>query len=194
MKMKNDDGKTPRELFTREHAELRRDAESWMLRTANSCMVVSTLIATGVFTAAFSVPGGNNDDTGTPNYLKKPSFHMFATSDAIAMISSSASILIFLSILLSRYAEYDFYRSLPSKLIFGLVTLFVSITSMMIAFSSAFFISYYHGLKWVPRFISVLSFLPILVFLFLQFRLLFDIVYSIYYLRSLFRPSKHMLY
>ncbi|KAI4332580.1 hypothetical protein L6164_017477 [Bauhinia variegata] len=55
--MKNSEGKTPDELFIKEHAELQKNAESWMKGTANSCMVVSTLIATGVFTAAFTVPG-----------------------------------------------------------------------------------------------------------------------------------------
>ncbi|XP_028786702.1 ankyrin repeat-containing protein ITN1-like [Neltuma alba] len=147
MKRTNLEDKTPRELFTEQHTALRKDAESWMKGTAKSCMLVSTLIATGVFTAAFSIPGGINDDTGVPNYLGKRSFMIFAISDAIAMISSSASILIFLSILVSRYAEYDFHHSLPSKLIFGLITLFISITSMMIAFSSAFFITYDHGLN-----------------------------------------------
>ncbi|XP_028807371.1 uncharacterized protein LOC114762078, partial [Neltuma alba] len=148
MKKKNSKDKTPCELFTEEHAALRKDAESWMKGTAKSCMLVSTLIATGVFTAAFSTPGGIKDDTGVPNYLGKRSFTIFAISDAIAMISSSASILIFLSILISRYAEYDFHHSLPSKLIFGLITLFISITSMMIAFSSAFFVTYDRGLKY----------------------------------------------
>ncbi|XP_028807339.1 ankyrin repeat-containing protein ITN1-like [Neltuma alba] len=192
--MENSNGETPRELFTKEHTSLRNHAESWMKRTANSCMVVSTLIATGVFSAAFSIPGGINDSSGTPNYLWKPSFMIFAVSDAIALISSSASILVFLSILISRYAEYDFHKSLPSKVIFGLATLFMSITSMMIAFSSAFFVTYDHGIKWVPSFISVISFFPIVIFLFLQFHLFYDIIYSTYYLRSLFRPSKHMLY
>ncbi|KAI9126692.1 hypothetical protein K1719_002288 [Acacia pycnantha] len=173
---------------------LRKDAESWMKRTSGSCLVVSTLIATGVFSAAFSIPGGTNDNTGVPHYLGTRSFMVFAISDAIALISSSSSILVFLSILISRYAECDFYKALPLKLIFGLVTLFFSITSMMIAFSSAFFITYDHGLKWVPSLISLLSFLPIVIFLFLQFKLFYDIIYSTYYLRFLFRPTKHMLF
>ncbi|XP_028807353.1 uncharacterized protein LOC114762070 [Neltuma alba] len=81
--MKNSNGETPRELFTKEHASLRKNAESWMKRTSNYCMVVSTLIATGVFSAAFSIPGGINDDTGVPNYLGKRSFMIFAISDVI---------------------------------------------------------------------------------------------------------------
>ncbi|KAI9126557.1 hypothetical protein K1719_002153 [Acacia pycnantha] len=190
---KNSNGETPRDLFAKEHAPLRKEAESWMNRTANNCMLVSTLITTGVLAAAFTVPGGINDSSGTPNYLRKASFMVFSISDTIALISSSASILAFLSILVSRYAEYDFYKSLPSKLIFGLITLFVSITSMMVAFSSAFFVTYDHGhgLKWVPSFISVLSFLPIAIFLVLKFRLFYDIMYSTYYLNSLFKPTMH---
>ncbi|KAL2340248.1 hypothetical protein Fmac_008188 [Flemingia macrophylla] len=189
----NHKGITPRELFTHQHEELLKKGESWMKRTANSCMVVSTLIATGVFSAAFSVPGGNNDNTGSPNYLTKPSFMVFALSDALALVSSSTSILIFLSILISRYAEEDFLKSLPLKLIFGLVTLFISIISMMVAFSSAFFITYYHGLTWVPIFIAALAIIPITLFIFLQYPLWHDILYSTYICGSLFRPSKRMI-
>ncbi|RYR13557.1 hypothetical protein Ahy_B04g070487 isoform D [Arachis hypogaea] len=156
-------------------------------------MVVSTLIATGVFSAAFSLPGGNNDNTGSPNYLEKASFLVFALSDTMALISSTSSILIFLSIMISRYGEEDFRRSLPLKLMSGLMMLFISIISMMVAFSSAFFVTYYHGLKWVPVFIAVLAFVPIPIFVFLQFPLWSDIVYSAYISSSLFRSSKRMI-
>lgn len=191
---KNFEGITPSELFTKEHAGLLKDAECWMKGTAKSCMLVSTVIATGVFTAAVALPGGNNNKTGTPNYLNTLSFLIFAVSDAIAMVSSSLSVLAFLSILVSRYAEYDFYKSLPSKLIFGLVCLFISTASMMISFSSTFFITFYHGTKWVPNFILVLSVLPIIIFSGLHYQLLFDIIYSTYRLRTVFQPTRHVLY
>ncbi|KAI9126509.1 hypothetical protein K1719_002105 [Acacia pycnantha] len=191
---KNSKGKTPHDLFTGEHAKLRKQAEKWMNTTADKCMLVSTLITTGVLAAAFTVPGGIND-SGTPNYLWKASFMVFSISDTIALISSSVSIVTFLSILVSRNVEDDFYKSLPSKLIFGLITLFVSITSMMVSFSSAFFMTYDHGhgLNWVPSFISVLSISPIAIFLLFQFRLFWDIIFSAYYSSSLFKPSKRVL-
>ncbi|KAK7355118.1 hypothetical protein VNO80_14363 [Phaseolus coccineus] len=190
----NSSGIIPRQVFTVEHEELVEKGESWMKRTAKSCMVVSTLITTGVFTAAFSVPGGTNDDNGgSPNYLQKPAFLVFALSDSIALISSSTSILIFLSILISRYAEDDFLTSLPLKLMSGLLALFISIVSMMVAFSSAFFITYCEGVKWVPNLISAIAFVPIPVFIFLQFSLWSDIVYSAYICSFLFRPSKRMV-
>ncbi|KAK1592792.1 hypothetical protein Q3G72_030447 [Acer saccharum] len=58
---KNSKGQTPRELFTIEHKKLLHSGEEWMKNTAKSCMVVATLIATVVFSAAFTVPGGNNE-------------------------------------------------------------------------------------------------------------------------------------
>ncbi|KAI5446175.1 hypothetical protein KIW84_014144 [Lathyrus oleraceus] len=194
IKLRNSEGDTAQELFSKEHEKLRENAESWMKKTAESCMLISTVIATGVFTAALSLPGGTNDDTGKPNYLAKTSFLVFAVSDASALISSSTAILIFLSILVSRYGECDFYKSLPLKLIFGLIALFISITSMMVAFSSAFFIIYYHGSKWVPSSIALLSFLPILLYIGLQFSLFSDIIYSTYYWRMLSKPGKNMIY
>jgi len=193
IKMRNSEGFTAQEIFSKEHKKLRESAESWMKKTAESCMLISTVIATGVFAAATTVPGGTND-AGKPNYLKKPSFLVFAISDALAFISSSTTLLIFLSILVSRYGEYDFYKSLPLKLIFGLITLFISITSMMVAFSSSFFMIYYHGSVWVPSCISILSLLPILFYISLQFSLLSDIIYSTYYWRTVSKPGKNIIY
>ncbi|KAE9594295.1 putative ankyrin repeat-containing domain, PGG domain-containing protein [Lupinus albus] len=192
-RMKNSEALTASELFTREHAELRSKGESWIKGTAESCMLISTVIATCVLSAAIQLPGGNGSD-GKPNYLQNLSFLIFAISDATAFISSATSILIFMSILVSRYAEYDFHKSLPIKLIFGLIMLFISITSMMVAFSSIFFIIYCYGLKWVPSFISIFACLPIFLFMFLQFSLWSDIIYSTYYCRTLFKPGVKMLY
>ncbi|KAI3886134.1 hypothetical protein MKX03_023387 [Papaver bracteatum] len=47
------------------------EGEAWMKETSQACMIVSTLIATVMFTAAFTVPGGNNGDTGTPIFSKE---------------------------------------------------------------------------------------------------------------------------
>ncbi|KAM1149886.1 hypothetical protein ACFX2B_030123 [Malus domestica] len=150
--MKNKQGKTPRELFTSEHEDLLRKGESWMKDTANSCMLVSTLIATVVFSAAFSIPGGINDNKGTPNSIKETAFLIFAISDGVALFSSSTAILMFLYILTSRYAENDFLKSLPLKLMIGLTSLFVSITSMMYPLLfDMFFSTYYSSLLFQPR-------------------------------------------
>ncbi|ONI01280.1 hypothetical protein PRUPE_6G131500 [Prunus persica] len=191
--MKNKDGKTPRELFTSEHEGLLCKGESWMKNTANSCMLVATIITTVVFSAAFSIPGGIADNTGAPKFLKDTAFLIFAISDGVALFSSSTSMLMFLYILTSRYAENDFLKSLPLKLMVGLASLFISMTSMMIAFSTAFYLSCHYGLRFVSDFIFIFAFVPVVLFVFLQYQLLCDMFLSTYYSSLIFQPRKHMI-
>ncbi|XP_040362817.1 ankyrin repeat-containing protein ITN1 isoform X2 [Rosa chinensis] len=193
IEMKNKKGKTPRELFTSEHEGLLHKGEAWMKDTASSCMIVAALIAAIVFSAAFSVPGGTSDNTGQPNFLKETAFLFFAIADGVALVSSSTSILMFLFILTSRYAEGDFLKSLPLKLMIGLASLFISIASMMVAFSATFYLDCHYGLGWVPNLIFVFAFVPVALFAFLQFPLLSDMFSSTYCSSLLFQPWKHMI-
>ena len=191
---KNKDGLTPYELFTKEHKELVEKGEDWMKGTASQCMVVAALIATIVFAAAFTVPGGYDQTNGIPIFNSKATFMVFVVADAISLFSSSASILMFLSILTSRYAERDFLKSLPKKLMLGLATLFLSITTMTIAFSVSFFVLYYNHLRWVPILISLFGVVPVFLFARLICPLLADVYRSTYGSTYLFRPKKHVLY
>ncbi|KAJ4702408.1 Ankyrin repeat-containing protein [Melia azedarach] len=128
---KNKKGLTPKALFTEQHKDLREKGEKWMKDTTTSCMLLATLIATIVFAATFTVPGGIKEDTGSLLHIHKVSLKIFFISNAIALVSSSASIVNFLSILTSPYAEEEFLWSLPRKLRIGLVTFFISIAAMM---------------------------------------------------------------
>ncbi|CAL5412844.1 unnamed protein product [Camellia sinensis] len=142
----------------------------------------------------FTVPGGNDNNTGIPMFRKHSSFMVFAISDAIALVISSTSILMFLSILTSRYAENDFVESLPFKLMIGLTTLFISITTMMVAFGVTFFIVFDRYTVWVPIAVALFACVPIILFATLQYPLLADVIHSTYGSRLLFQPRKHMLY
>ncbi|KAJ0703580.1 putative ankyrin repeat-containing domain, PGG domain, ankyrin repeat-containing domain superfamily [Helianthus annuus] len=194
----NEDGLTPHELFTKEHKDLVTHGEKWMKGTANQCMIVAALIATIVFAAAFTVPGGydqtNNKTNGIPVFHSKATFMVFVVADAISLFLSCASILIFLSILTSRYAEDDFLESVPKKLISGLLTLFMSITTMTIAFGVSFFVLYHKGLIWMPILICAFGLLPVLLYIWLQYNLFSDVIRSTYRSRYLFKPHKHVLY
>ncbi|CAA2966411.1 ankyrin repeat-containing NPR4-like [Olea europaea subsp. europaea] len=130
-----------------------------MKDTTSSCMVVATLIATVAFAAAFTIPGGNNE-IGIPVFLKNKRFTVFVISDAVAMFSLATSVMIFLSILTSRYTEDDFLFSLPVKLMVGLISLFASIVCMVLTFSATFFLVYNekkHGP--LPRLVVAVLFL-----------------------------------
>ncbi|KAF8403425.1 hypothetical protein HHK36_011529 [Tetracentron sinense] len=176
---KNKEGKTAQVIFTEEHKDLVEKGQKWMKETSSSCMVVATLIATVMFSAAFTVPGGNQSE-GIPIFLKTNHFMIFAISDALALFSSLTSVLMFLSILTSRYAEEDFLYVLPKRLIIGLSSLFISIATMMIAFSTTLSIVLSKRFPWVSIPISSLACIPVTLFALLQFPLLVEIVLSTY--------------
>ncbi|XP_020411967.1 uncharacterized protein LOC18787803 isoform X3 [Prunus persica] len=176
---RNKDHMTPRELFTDNHKELVKEGERWMKETATSCTVVGALIITIMFAAAFTVPGGNNGETGFPIFLHKNLFMAFIVLDAISLFSSTTSVLMFLGILTSRYAENDFLKSLPTKMIIGLSTLIISIATMMGAFSFALFIMI-HEHSWIVIPTIVLAIIPVILFSLTQCRLLVDMCISTY--------------
>ncbi|CAA2997752.1 uncharacterized protein LOC111374999 isoform X2 [Olea europaea var. sylvestris] len=196
LQMKNRDGQTPRELFTQKHETLREDGEKWMKKTATSCMVVATLIATVVFAAAFTVPGGYKQEKGSPIFLKDGLFTVFVTSDALAMFTSTASIMTFLSLFTAQYREDDFLVSLPAKLMIGLFTLFVSIVCMVVTFSATFILVYKeekHG-TW-PKVVAAFGLLPIILYVFLNWKLWIALIRSTFFAsRSMFRLSNNRLF
>ncbi|XP_038711857.1 uncharacterized protein LOC120006054 [Tripterygium wilfordii] len=182
------EGKTAWHTFQDQHQKLLKEGQRWMKDTSNSCMVVSTLIATVVFAAAFTVPGGNIQDKGIPIFLKRNSFKVFAVSDALALFSSATSILMFLSILTSRYAEEDFLEALPKRLIIGLASLFIAIAAMMVAFGATLSLVLGERWEWVHIPTILLATFPVALFAMLQLPLFFRMVKSTYG-PSIFRPQ-----
>ncbi|CAL9004426.1 unnamed protein product [Prunus brigantina] len=175
----NKEGKRPHELFTQNHKTLKEEGEKWMKDAATSSTVVGALTITIMFAAAFTVPGGNNGGTGFPIFLHEKMFMFFLVSDAISLFSSITSVLMFLGILTSRYAEDDFLKSLPTKMIIGLSTLFLSIATMMVAFCSALFLMLHERLQIIIPIIFLAS-IPVALFIRMQFPLLVEIFNSTY--------------
>ncbi|KAJ0007957.1 hypothetical protein Pint_29094 [Pistacia integerrima] len=176
---RNGSNKTPKEVFTKEHKKLVKEGEKWMKETASSCIVAAALIITVVFAAAFTLPGGNDND-GTPNFLSKKSFKAFIIFDALALFSSSASLLMFMGIVASRYSEEDFLEYLPKNFIMGHIALLLSVICMMIAFGETMFMILSH--KWLPLYlpISFVGCLTMILFSRLQFPLLIEMFLSTY--------------
>ncbi|KAM7486089.1 hypothetical protein LguiA_002098 [Lonicera macranthoides] len=146
---KNNTGRTPLMVFNETHLELIAQGEKWMKQMSNSYTIVGALIVTIVFAAAITVPGGNNGSTGFPILTSNPAFLVFALSDALALFASTSSVLMFLSILTSRYGVEDFLYALPKRLIIGLATLFLSILFMMIAFGATLQIVIGDRVSWI---------------------------------------------
>nr|GEW61032.1 ankyrin repeat family protein [Tanacetum cinerariifolium] len=171
----NKNKETPWMVFKKEHKELRKDAEEWMKKTADSYTI--TII---VFAAAITVPGGTDDMTGKPIYEMKPSFIIFSVADAISLFTATTSLLSFLYIHSARYKDGDFLYNLPKKLIYGLVMLSVSVISMMIAFGATLYLMFGQGKHWTWIPIGALASLLIASFTTLLFLLLQVLIYLTY--------------
>ncbi|KAK3438683.1 hypothetical protein EUGRSUZ_C03336 [Eucalyptus grandis] len=174
--------------FVENHKELLEKGEKWVKNTGNSCMLVSTLIATVLFAAAFTVPGGNDDKTGVPLLLGEDSFLVFAISDVLGLFSSVTAILLFLAILTSRYELQDFLKALPKKIITGLCFLFLSLAFMLVAFAASLTLVLKERVEWVVIPITLLASLPVVLFAILQLPLLYQMVKSTYG-PNIFRPE-----
>lgn len=191
-KMNHSDCKKPRELFTIHHKQLVEDGEKWMKDTARSCSVVGALIVTIMFAAAFTVPGGNNQDTGIPIFVDDKIFSLFIISDAMSLFSSTTASLMFLEILTSRYAEEDFLKSLPQKMLIGLLSLFLSISTMMLAFCAALLIML-QGKQWTVFPVISLASIPVILFALMKIPLFVEIFSNTYLSRVFNRHVKPWL-
>lgn len=175
----NKDQKTPRTVFSEEHKDLLEEGEAWMKDTSSSSTVVGTLVVTMAFAAAFTVPGGNNSN-GLPFFLSDATFLLFIVSDAIALFASTTSVLMFLAILTSRYAEEDFFYALPKRMMIALVSLFLSLAATMIAFSATIGLLLRDKISWIAAPVTLFASVPVTLFAMLQFPLLVELVYSTY--------------
>ncbi|PRQ21396.1 putative PGG domain-containing protein [Rosa chinensis] len=170
---------TARELFTKNHKKLKEEAEASMKGTAASCTTIGALIVTMMFAVAFTVPGATDGNTGLPIFMHKKLFKIFIISDTISLVSSTTSVITFLGLLTSTYAEDDFLWSLPTKMMIGLSSLFVSIAAMMITFSCALTIMLDGEAKMIIMGIVFAS-VPVGSFICFLFPLLFEICMSTY--------------
>ncbi|XP_042519899.1 uncharacterized protein LOC122093609 [Macadamia integrifolia] len=136
--LRNSEGKTADEIFNETHQNLLSKSVEWAKKTTNIFMVISTLIATVNFTAAFAVPGGYNQVTGIPIFTTKakdlPSFYAYSS---VALFFSVVTLGSSFSAYLSRFHSDDFYFLLPLKYLIGGTSLFYSTCYTVFAYIQA---------------------------------------------------------
>ncbi|KAH6799519.1 hypothetical protein C2S51_036003 [Perilla frutescens var. frutescens] len=104
--IRNKDGLTPRELFSKD-------------RSTSDC--------------------GYDSQTGKAILSESESFQRFCAGELLALAYSAVSMLLFGSIMTSRFAEYDFRRyNLPFRMQLGLTSLFGSLMFAVTSFMSTF--------------------------------------------------------
>ncbi|KAJ7969076.1 Ankyrin repeat-containing protein [Quillaja saponaria] len=186
--VRNKDGKTPSEVFDAEHKELAKEGERAAKETADKCMLVATLVATIVFAAALTVPGARQAKDGW--------FITFILSNAVALFFSVTSIILFLFILSSSFTETETIKRGTmsmwgqTRLRWGFITLFVSLVSMVIAFTAATFLIYDHQSTWVAYVIAALACVPVILFLFFYLNVGPVLIRSYVLSKNAFQKSK----
>ncbi|KAI9199071.1 hypothetical protein LWI28_026821 [Acer negundo] len=177
--------RTAKEIFNKMHKDQLSDARRWIQETSQSCSAVAVLISTVVFAAAYAVPGGNNDKTGSPILGKDPIFLFFTTMDVISLSCSLTSIVMFLSILTSPFELKEFRVSLPRRLTIGFALLFMSIATTMLAFTSTIFLIVHAEKSHHLRLVALLcctAFYPVSVLALLHFPLFSSFINASKYL------------
>ncbi|KAK0578915.1 hypothetical protein LWI29_018314 [Acer saccharum] len=177
--------RTAKEIFNEMHKDQLNDARRWIKETSQSCSAVAVLISTVVFAAAYTVPGGNNDKTGSPILGKDPIFLFFTNMDVISLSCSLTAVVMFLSILTSPFELKDFRVSLPRRLTIGFALLFMSMATTMLAFTSTIFLIVHaeksHRLRLVAL-ICCTTFYPVSVLALLHFPLFSSFINASKYL------------
>lgn len=158
------EGLTAEDVLEMEHKEMHKEAKGWIKETAQSCSTVAVLVATVVFAAAYTIPGGNKNN-GTPVFYGSRVFLFFTLTDVVALVSSLASVVMFLSILTSPFELWDFHKSLPRKLSMGFAFLFFSLICTMLAFSATILLIFkLDNKKWIAILFCSAAFVPVAVF------------------------------
>ncbi|KAH7569421.1 hypothetical protein JRO89_XS06G0158900 [Xanthoceras sorbifolium] len=149
----------------KEAYSLHKKAQKWIKETSQSCSAVAVLVATVVFAAAFTVPGGTTDENGLPILLNSPLFLFFTVTDIVSLSCSLTSVVMFLSVFTSPFELEDFYVSVPRRLTLGFALLFMPMAATMLAFTSTIFlvIRLDQRRRWTMTLICCAAFFPVSV-------------------------------
>ncbi|XXG52135.1 hypothetical protein AAC387_Pa03g0528 [Persea americana] len=173
---RNKERKTSREVFAETHRDMIKDGGTWLTNTSQSCSVVAALITTVAYASATTVPGGA--EGGKLALRGHPAFDIFTIASLIALCLSVTSLTMFLSILTSRYQVPDFLNNLPTKLILGLTSLFISIAAMLVSFCAGHFFDLEDRLRQTAYPIYAITCLPVSIYAIAQFPLYLDLIKS----------------
>ncbi|KAJ4813747.1 Ankyrin repeat family protein-like [Rhynchospora pubera] len=127
------------------------EATKWIDRTSTNLIIVSVLIATIAFSAAFNVPGSYNGD-GVANLRKKIQYNIFVVLDTIALSASvSATMLLVVAKAVSKWGSWISFT-------YSLIFLWISLFTMQLAFVLAVSVALGEGQYATKSIIGVISF------------------------------------
>ncbi|XP_027178329.1 uncharacterized protein LOC113777446 isoform X2 [Coffea eugenioides] len=151
--------KTAKQVFETDHASLRENAERTVRELANTVLIVSVLIGTINFAAIFTVPGGFDQTTGEPIFLRNRrwEFGLLMFYLAGGLFSSLFTMGTLLVIIFLRFETEDFYVSLPCYYVTDMIAIFYSAVFTIVACCQAL----------IVQKVVITDFRPLVVFFFI---------------------------
>ena len=162
--MRNNDGCTAEDLLLKYYNNKREAVVKEVKEMNQGIMVVAALIATVSFAAVFTIPGGFDQNNGTPLYYKQKdnNYHelnQFFDAVWFTFFTSMTSLGTLLTTQLSRFHWEDLYLVLPLRYSIALLTLFLSAGSIALTFHRALILMGYLSLKIFRALCIILSIL-----------------------------------
>ncbi|KAK7348191.1 hypothetical protein VNO80_22741 [Phaseolus coccineus] len=176
----NNKGQTAKQVFITSHEPLVKEGRKWLSKTSDSCTIVAALVATVAFTTSTTIPGGSNEETGVAVLHGQTGFKVFAVVSLVALCSSVTALVLFLSILTSRFQEKDVAMYLPKRLLLGMISLWTSIASILVSFCAGHYFLIEDGMKSSVYLIYGLTCLPVSFFVLVQLPLYLDLTLGIF--------------
>ncbi|XP_029130096.1 uncharacterized protein LOC114916796 isoform X2 [Cajanus cajan] len=164
-RMRNKDGLTPKELFYWSHKGLHKESESEVKVTANTLVVVATLVITLGITAVLTLPVKDIESKDTPIFGRKTWYTLFYLSITSGTCLCAASMFCYASVILpsSWEPKEESVFSRQTKLIFGNGTLFGSIALMFSSIGSGSILIFDFISNWILFSISGLGCIVLLL-------------------------------
>ncbi|GKV40276.1 hypothetical protein SLEP1_g47943 [Rubroshorea leprosula] len=185
----NKENRTAKQLLKDQHKEHLKEAQEWVKNTSQSCSTVAVLVATVLFAAVFTVPGGFKADTGRAVLEKEPLYSFFTVMDVAGLASSLTSVVLFLSVLTSSLDLEEFRYQIPSKLSAGFLFLFFAIATTGFSFTTAIILTFHLEKAWTTTLTYAAAFLPVSVHAILQFGLYFEYLKSVFWQKPFLNPQ-----
>ncbi|CAJ1961991.1 unnamed protein product [Sphenostylis stenocarpa] len=171
--MRNKYNETPEELFYESHKKLHKESISGLQDVANTLIVVATLIISLGISGAMTIPIENTDGTNTPFFTRKIWYTFFFLSVAFGTCFCVSSMFFYASVILpSSWAKpkEESVRLRQTKLVFGNVSLFVSVALMFSALISASVLIFEFLSSWILYFTCGLGVVVFIVHLTLDYK------------------------
>ncbi|QHN91374.1 NF-kappa-B inhibitor cactus [Arachis hypogaea] len=172
--------KTAKQIFIESHRDLIENSITELKETSVACSAVAGIIASVAFASTSSTSGGGGNGSDNKGLeVGKLESDTLAVASLVGLCFSVSSIITFLSLYNSLKQADDFRRSLPLKLLLGLIFLFLSVVAMIISFSSGqYSLLSHHGRSFlIPLYAA--TFFPLCLFVVVQIPRCFDILKTI---------------